>query len=376
MRLKKNGSWHFHAALYALAALLLFPCARPSQAAQVRMIGVQLAVDTSIYRSRASFERRLDEAVSDGLRSSGRKPGEEVIVVLPEHIGTFLAFIGESSWVLTAPTRSSVVARAFLGNPDLLRYHLVNVIRTRTWKAFQTYFALTSLLRYKAFSMWRTYTEVSSALAKKHKIILVAGSISSPRPEEMGKPLAPVYGTSAVFSTDGSMLGITRKVHPVMEEVLFLTPAPAEELRPINTPAGRIGILICSDSWYQDTYERLKDSDFLAVPSLGEGGLEIFGKSVKSFDGKSFEEDPDPKERTPTVHEAWFKNGLVGRIASTSARGGVQPFLTGRLWDMETAGPEVSLKRRAGGFELKITPSVKGSDTFVAFSAANPGAAR
>lgn len=347
------------------AALALL--ASRADAGTVRMIGVQLAVDTAVYSSSAAYARRLDEAVTAGLATLDRKPGDQVIVVLPEHIGTFLAFVGEDPKVLTAPSRAAVVAKAFLGNGGLFRYHLASVLRSRSWKAFQTYYALTSLLRYKAAAMWKIYTETGSALAARHRVILVAGSISAPRAEEMALPLAPLYGTSAVFGPDGSLLGIVRKLHPVMEETLFLTPAPAEELRPVATPAGRLGVLICSDSWYPDVYERLKDSDFLAAPSLGEGGLEVFGKTVKAFDGKSFEEGSEPGH--PTVRDTWFQNGLVGRIAGTRALGGVQPFLTGRLWDMETGGPGVSLLRRAGKFKLTVVESVKGSDTFVTLAA-------
>lgn len=361
--------------LLRLAALAAVFTALPpgAQAAAVRLLGVQLSVETGVYRDSATFERRLDEAVTAGLRASGRRPGDQVIVVLPEHIGTFLAFNGENPYVYTAPSRAAVVARNLLANPGLLRYHLASVARLRTWKAFQTYFALTSLLRYKAASMWKTYTETCSAVARRHKIILVAGSISVPRPEQIGTRLPPVYGTTAVFGPDGALLGVSRKVHPVLEETLFLTPAPLSELGPIATPAGQVGVLICSDSWYADTYTRLKKSDFLAVPSLGEGGLEIFDKQVEKFDGKTFIPKEKPGGAGPTVGESWARHGLVGRISSTGARAAVQPFLTGKLWDMETGGPGVALKRKGKGFSMQVVPSIKGSDTFLHLLSATAG---
>lgn len=345
-----------------LAALL--PALPARSAAETRVVGVQLSVSPPVYRDLASFERRLAEAADAAAAQSGRRPGDHLVLVFPEHVGTFLSFLGEPGPIYSAPTRPAVAFLQVLANPGFMLYHLKSSVKARVPGIFSTYYVFGNLLRYKAPGMWRHYTAAFSALARRHRAVVVAGSISVPAPEEMDRPLAPIYGTSAVFGPDGGLLGVVRKVHPVLEENLFMASAPAAELKPVRTPAGRIGVLICSDSWYEDTYRGLRDSDLLAIPSIGEGGHDAYGKGLRGFKDNQMDL-ADSRPGLPSVLDQIMKNGAPGRLRLTRAAAAVQPLLTGRMWDLETGGPGLLVRRSGAGTRVETVPSVAGQDTFL-----------
>lgn len=358
---------HHATKLLAAAGLAALLACRPAaaQAAPARVVGIQVAVSPSVYRSRESFARRMEEAVAAAAAQSGRKKGEHLVLILPEHLGSFLSFLGEIGPIYSAPSRPVVTSLQILGSPAFMAYHLKSCLQARNPRVFSTYFAFSNLLRFKAEEMWKVYTEVFSELAKKHSAIVVAGSISVPRPEDLGKPLAPIYGTTAIFGPDGSILGIARKVHPVLEETMFLTPSPVEDLKPIQTPAGRIGVLICSDSWFADTYRSLRDSDLLAIPSIGEGGHEVFPKGLRGFKDGQLDLADSASADLPSVLQLLLRNGAPGRIGLTRAGAAVQPLLTGSMWDLETGGPGLNVRRAGKKILVEMVPSVKGRDTFL-----------
>jgi hypothetical protein len=364
--MRKPRATKLLAAARGLAAAWLLLCVQSwALAAPARVVGIQIAVSPSVYRDRAAFERRLEEAVSAAVAQSGRKKGEQLVLVLPEHLGTFLSFLDEMGPIYSAPSRPIVASLQVLGNPAFMGYHLRSAAKAREPRLLSTYFVFSNLLRYKAESMWTAYTQVFSALAKRHRAIVVAGSICVPRPEDLGKLLAPIYGTSAIFGPDGAILGITRKVHPVLEETMFLTPSPVEDLKPIETPAGRIGILICSDSWFEDTYKSLRDADLLAIPSIGEGGHEVFPKGLKGFKDNQLDLADSASDELPSVLQLLMKHGAPGRIGLTRAVAAVQPLLTGSMWDLETGGPGLTVRRAGKRVSVEMVPSVKGQDTFL-----------
>ena len=351
-----------------LAALLpLRPLPARAAPAQARVVGIQIAVSPHIYRSRRVFEARLEEAVSAAVRQSGRRPGEELVLVLPEHFGTFLSFLDELGPIYSAPSRPVVAGLQVLTSPRFMAYHLKSAWKARNPGILATYFVFQNLLRYKAEGLWKTYTEVFSALARRHKAIIVAGSICVPRPEDLGRLLAPIYGTSAVFGPDGSILGIARKVHPVLEETMFLTPSPAADLKPIKTPAGLLGVLICSDSWFEDTYLSLRGAGFLAIPSISEGGHAVFSKELKGIKNNQLDV-AEPQGGGPgSVMSQLLARGAAGRIFLTGASGAVQPLLSGRMWDLESGGPGILVRRTGKTVALEFVDSIEGRDTFMNF---------
>src|ERR1700743_3828396 len=110
-----------------------------------------------------------------------------------------------------------------------------------------------------------------------HRFFKLAETIPGPSTDELGK-IAKKYGvvivaslfekrasglyhnTAAVIETDGSILGIYRKMHipddPLYYEKFYFTPgdnSPASGgFRGWDTTHGKIGVLICWDQWYPE----------------------------------------------------------------------------------------------------------------------------
>jgi hypothetical protein len=140
---------------------------------------------------------------------------------------------------------------------------------------------------------------------------------------------------SAVFGPDGALHPhLSRKVYPVKAELPFVAGAPLDELPVFETPAGRLGVLVCADSWYPGLYQHLRQSEveLLAVPSLLSNG--IWEQPWGGYNGAAAPQDVDLTDvGRLTEGEAWRKYALAGRIGPCGARAGINVFLHGVLWD-------------------------------------------
>lgn len=91
-------------------------------------------------------------------------------------------------------------------------------------------------------------TDALGKVAKKHGAVIIASLFE--------KRAAGLYhNTAAIIDTDGSILGIYRKMHipddPLYYEKFYFTPGDTG-FRAWDTPFGRIGVLICWDQWYPE----------------------------------------------------------------------------------------------------------------------------
>jgi hypothetical protein len=67
-----------------------------------------------------------------------------------------------------------------------------------------------------------------------------------------------VYNTSCLISPLGTILGWTRKVHPLrLERRLGVRPGSLGDLCPFHTGIGRIGILLCLDGFHEAAVQQL-----------------------------------------------------------------------------------------------------------------------
>jgi N-carbamoylputrescine amidase len=91
-------------------------------------------------------------------------------------------------------------------------------------------------------------TETFGKLAKKYGIVIIASLF-----EKRASGL--YHNTAAVIETDGSILGIYRKMHipddPLYYEKFYFTPGDTG-FRSWDTTFGKIGVLICWDQWYPE----------------------------------------------------------------------------------------------------------------------------
>lgn len=91
-------------------------------------------------------------------------------------------------------------------------------------------------------------TERLGKLAKTHGVVLVSSLF-----ERRGAGL--YHNTAVVFEADGSIAGKYRKMHipddPGFNEKFYFTPGDLG-FHPIDTSAGRLGVLVCWDQWYPE----------------------------------------------------------------------------------------------------------------------------
>lgn len=311
-----------------------------TQSGRGNLLGVQPCLMTSDYATEAAFFSRLD-----GYFGAAQRRGwlsDRTIVVLPEYLGTWLAATGEGRSVLEAASLPAAMRALALRHP--LRF--VKSLRASPERDRLP----AALFRMQAGRMAGLYQNMFSRLARQYAVTLVAGSLLLPAPS-VGDGVVragqgPLQNVSAVFRPDGRAHAVlARKVFPTEAELPFVTGAPLDALSVFDTPAGRLGVLICADSWHPAAYARLKSHsiDFVAVPSaILSGGL--WSRRWAGYDGAAPPADFEPSDvGALTEGQAWRKYALAGRIAQAGCGCGVNVFLRGRLWDMETDGHSLAL---------------------------------
>lgn len=153
------------------------------------------------YQSPAHLRLKLVAAL-DKARDAGLL-GEQTLVALPEHIGTWLLARDQKVEFYKARSRQEVRDWLLLGNPLLaLRALVTNLDADRLDEA---------LLRMQATQMAVDYQQLFSSLARDYRITLLAGSILLPEPGirdgqvQVGD--GPLRNLSLVFGPDGELLG-------------------------------------------------------------------------------------------------------------------------------------------------------------------------
>ena len=108
-------------------------------------------------------------------------------------------------------------------------------------------------------------------LAERHQAYLLLGSFN-----EKGSDESRCHNTSVLFSPQGKILAIYRKIHlfdvDVSDEVRFqesATVEPGEETVCVKTPLAKLGLTICYDLRFPEIYRRLVEdgAEVLTVPS-------------------------------------------------------------------------------------------------------------
>jgi hypothetical protein len=294
------------------------------------LLGIQPFMLPVDYTSAQTLLDKLDGYFAAAQEKSWLT--EKTIVVLPEYLGSWLVAAGEPSRVYAATTLQAAMRALALNHP----LHFGRTLRV-TKAADRT---AAALFRMKALEMAQGYQFVFMELAKRYGVTVVAGSILLPEPAVAAGILAPGSGAlqnvSAVFAPDGSIFPeLSRKVYPTSAELNFVDPAPLEQLPVYETRAGRLGVLVCADSWYPAPYQHLKEQgvELLAVPSF------VFGSGVweqpwGGYDGSKAPADVELSDKGQlTEGQAWRKYALHGRIGQSGARAGINVFLRGILWD-------------------------------------------
>ena len=294
------------------------------------LLGLQPFVRAADYASEAALSARLGQYLD--LAAQRGWLGSRTVVVWPEYIGTWLIVAGEGPGVYQAGSLTGAMLRLVLRH---LPRFVGKAVTGREKDRLRA-----SLLRVKAPNMARCYQAVFSGLARRYSVTTVAGSIILPSPAiENGQLVAGaglLYNVSAVFGPDGAIRPpLVRKVVTITTEKPILAGAPLVELPVFETPAGRLGVLICADSWYPASYAQLKSqaAELIAVPS-SITTMGLWDKPWGGYDGAPMPADVNPNDVGHlTEGQAWRKYALAGRIGSAGATRGVNVFLHSRMWD-------------------------------------------
>jgi N-carbamoylputrescine amidase len=183
-------------------------------------------------------------------------------------------------------------------------------------------------------------TEWLGRLAAELSVVIV-GSLFERR-------AAGIYhNTAVVLESDGRLAGRYRKAHipddPAYYEKFFFTPGD-DDLRPIETSVGRLGVLVCWDQWYPEAARlmALAGADMLLYPTAI---------------GRSAEDPPEEQRRQQDAWETVQRGHAVANGLPVLAcnRVGFEPDPSGAtsgitFWGNSFAcGPQGEMLARGGG---------------------------
>lgn len=204
---------------------------------QGNLLGIEPELSPRDYQSLALLHLKLAAYLS-AARDAGLL-NDKTVVVLPEHIGTWLMLRGEKSELYQAANLNEALHWLALSNPLAFANAWVRADgESRINDAY---------LRMKAGQMAADYQTLFGGLAKEFGVTVVAGSIALPDPRiENGRLLAgsgPLYNSSVVFDRNGAPLGAPQRQRlPTHDAQSYIQPSSSQQLNVLDTPAGRLGI--------------------------------------------------------------------------------------------------------------------------------------
>ncbi|RHX88752.1 nitrilase-related carbon-nitrogen hydrolase [Leptospira stimsonii] len=318
------------------------------------LLGIQPWMFSEDYASADRFREKIESY----LRIAKEKGflNSKTIVLLPEYLGTWLVVSGEKESVFRADKMQTAMENLVFSN-----------VFSFVWNWFRAKGedgVSDAVFRMKSKEMLFAYQNTFSQLSKKYSITIVAGSILLPEPfVERGVLIigdGALRNGSFVFLPDGSVAeNSSLKIFPVDDEKPFVRASTLQDLRTISTPAGKIGILVCADSWYPEVYEtfRKQNVTMILVPSFvaPDGAMDTVWKGYNGSENPSDVQKGDLGKIKEG--EAWLKYALAGRIAKSGASFGMNVFLRGDLWDLGSDGETIFVK----GSAFKTSPRIFGA---------------
>ncbi|MBA1228029.1 carbon-nitrogen hydrolase family protein [Pseudomonas viridiflava] len=297
------------------------------------LLGIEPELFPTDYQNLEHLHRKLaaylQQAREHGLINA------RTVVVLPEHIGTWLYASGEKNQFYQAATLDESMDWLAWSNP--LKF-VTATLGAEGEKRLDD-----ARLRMKARSMARDYQMLFGGLAKEFQVTLVAGSIVLPDPHVVDGELqigsGALFNSSVTFGADGKPLGPPqRQLFASRYHKRYVTPAGDTAVSVITTPAGRLGILIGTDSWYPDSYARMNQhgAELIVVPAF------ISGRTRWSdpWSGTRTHDTPtlDLQPGSLSESDVWHRLTLISREPQSTARAGISVFMRGQFWNHGVSG--------------------------------------
>jgi predicted amidohydrolase len=264
------------------------------------------------------------------------------LLVLAEMLGLPAALIGRRGALARRAwsTRSALTLLALTCLPRM-------VAARRRWKGIGV---TQALLLARADLLYRPIAETLGHLAEKHHLHIVATTLApvvrySTRPQDIRKwgetgasavyvPEGPsVYNAALIFGPDGTLLGRVNKVFLTEPETreLHLTAGKLEDVRVIETEAGRLGIAVSLDAFTPEYLQHL-DREGAQIVVQNDANDTVWA-------GPSLDSDWQPSE--------WL-NSVLGSIQPVyrNLRYNVCAMQTGNFFDLVFDG-QSSITARA-----------------------------
>lgn len=318
----------------------------------IELVAVQPHMQLDDYRTVEAFVAKITALTEDIAAHREREVDgtfrHPALVVFPEHIGTFLSIAGYGELARAGDNVDTVLRRVVLQNPWRFVSALV---------AHRTLSPSAAVLLMESAKMHRAYRQAFQHVARRLRATVVAGSIILPDnaagldAEELRPDGNRLFNLSYTFAPDGRCVNVTRKVHlvPTLEDTLPLTPGPADALAPIDSPCGRLGVMICYDGFREPHTET--EPGFCALgPRLAAAGVEIVAQpSANPWPWNEPWVFAAPGEQQ-LRREQWLHEGLFSQLADMpGVRYVVNPQLIGDLLGTRFDGRSYIFARAADG---------------------------
>jgi len=233
----------FVASTVLLAAIVL-PVVAQGLAAETDHTFTVAAVQTELrfWTSAADFAAHMGARVQAALEP---KPD---LIVFPEDIGTPLVTLGDEDLIARVRTLPGAIqalaARHALEVGAQVAEHGVSLQR--------------GLWLTRARAVETAYRETFSALARRYKVPILAGSAPMVVPDEP----TGIFNTTCLFDPEGTMHVLGRKIHLVNlegPEGLDLSPGSLDSYKVFRLPKAVIGCIVCADAWHPEIAGALVD---------------------------------------------------------------------------------------------------------------------
>ncbi len=305
---------------------------------------VQPELTQDAYRSQIVFQKVL-EPYFEQIQVRRGDPKAPCLVVLPEYLGAWLVAVGAPEGVFEAQDINQAMVRTILHYPFKFLYALIRDYLGPFHGPFMGH-VQRAIFQFRADLMAEAYWKTFHDLARKYRCWIVAGSIILPEARVRSGRIEllnhnTLYNQSFLFSPVGAVVNVTAKVYPIATELPFLDAGKIENLQVATTELGRVGIMVCADSWHPDVYEALakRKVDIVAVPSFVTPA-DAWDALWKGYSPPSnTPPDVDLNDvKSMSFPEAWEKYAVCGRVKRIPAQVGVNSFLLGKFWDLTGAG--------------------------------------
>lgn len=237
--------------------------------ATLNVIGVEAHLETTDFASTTHLQVKLSSYLEAAREKGLLRPN--TLVLFPGHIGTGLIAAGQKSRTYGAGSLSAALTPMISYNlvPFAKNYAIFDAPNNRA----------AALVRTRSQSAADTINTVFSALARKYKVTIVAGSgfLMTPGiyPEGLSYGHGPIFHTSFVFAPDGKpLVDAVRQIEPNKHETEITEPSLAEFLPVFTSGPINYGVAIGADAKRDDVADWMQTEkvDLLLSPQFHQRG--------------------------------------------------------------------------------------------------------